>query len=67
MHADGVRAVVNTCEEYVGPVAQYQHHGIEQLRIPTTDFTHPKLDGRAARRRIHSTPCEGWQHSLHSL
>ena len=44
MHADGVRAVVNTCEEYEGPVAQYQHHGIEQLRIPTTDFTHPSLE-----------------------
>jgi len=44
MHADGVRAVVNTCEEYEGPVAQYARHGIEQLRIPTTDFTHPKLE-----------------------
>jgi len=43
MHADGVRAVVNTCEEYGGPVDQYARHGIEQLRIPTTDFTHPKL------------------------
>ena len=44
MHADGVRAVVNTCEEYGGPIAQYQRHGIEQLHIPTTDFTHPRLE-----------------------
>jgi atypical dual specificity phosphatase len=44
MHAAGVRAVVNTCEEYAGPVAEYERHGIEQLRIPTTDFTHPRLE-----------------------
>lgn len=44
MHADGVRAVVNTCEEYKGPTAEYERLGIEQLHIPTTDFTHPKLD-----------------------
>ena len=43
MYADGVRAVVNTCEEYEGPIAAYQRYGIEQLRVPTTDFTHPKL------------------------
>lgn len=44
MHAAGVRAVVNTCEEYAGPQNAYAKYGIEQLRIPTTDFTHPKLD-----------------------
>ncbi|NND99338.1 MAG: phosphatase [Pirellulaceae bacterium] len=44
LHGEGVRAVVNTCEEYPGPQIQYDQHGIEQLRIPTTDFTHPKLD-----------------------
>ncbi len=43
MHADGVRAVVNTCEEYEGPIVEYRKFQIEQLRIPTTDFTHPKL------------------------
>lgn len=43
MSAAGVRAVVNTCEEYDGPRVQYERHGIEQLRIPTTDFTHPRL------------------------
>ncbi|QDT04681.1 hypothetical protein K227x_30750 [Rubripirellula lacrimiformis] len=44
MYAAGVRAVVNTCEEYAGPHIQYGRLGIEQLRIPTTDFTHPRLD-----------------------
>lgn len=43
MHDAGVRAVVNTCEEYAGPIDQYNEHGIIQLHIPTTDFTHPKL------------------------
>ena len=43
MHDAGVRAVVNTCEEYPGPQAEYDKFGIEQLRIPTTDFTHPKM------------------------
>lgn len=41
--AAGVAAVVNTCEEYAGPVLQYDRLGIKQLRIPTTDFTHPRL------------------------
>jgi atypical dual specificity phosphatase len=39
----GVRAVVNTCEEYAGPESEYRRLGIEQFRMPTTDFTHPKL------------------------
>ena len=40
----GVTGVVNTCQEYAGPVAQYQEAGIEQLRVPTIDFTHPTLE-----------------------
>ncbi len=43
MYAAGVRAVVNTCEEYKGPHVEYLRLGIEQLWIPTTDFTHPRL------------------------
>lgn len=39
----GVTAVVNTCEEYGGPVEAYRQYGIRQLRIPTIDFTHPAL------------------------
>ena len=40
----GIGGVVNTCEEYEGPVEQYRKFGIEQLWIPTTDFTHPRLE-----------------------
>lgn len=43
MASEGVGAVVNTCEEYGGPVDQYTEHDIRQLRIPTVDFTHPSL------------------------
>jgi atypical dual specificity phosphatase len=44
MAKEGVRAVVNTCEEYSGPVAEYEAHQIEQMRMPTVDFTHPSFD-----------------------
>ncbi len=43
LYDEGVRGVVNTCEEYAGPKTLYTQIGIEQLRIPTTDFTHPRL------------------------
>lgn len=39
----GVGAVVNTCDEYAGPLKAYRDAGIEQLRIPTVDFTSPSL------------------------
>lgn len=42
--AAGVRAVVNTCEEYPGPVDLYREYEIEQYRMPTVDFTHPLLE-----------------------
>ena len=42
LYTEGVRGVVNTCEEYHGPSLHYEAAGIEQLRIPTTDFTHPR-------------------------
>jgi len=44
LHDLGVRAVVNTCEEYGGPVEAYSSRGIEQHRVPTVDFTPPSLD-----------------------
>ena len=44
MAGEGVTCVVNTCEEYEGPVQEYQQHGIEQLRVPTVDFTHPTME-----------------------
>jgi atypical dual specificity phosphatase len=43
LHAEGVRAVVNTCEEYAGPEEAYRELGITQLRIPTVDFRPPSL------------------------
>lgn len=44
LHREGVTAVVNTCQEYLGPIQEYQRYGIEQLHVPTTDFTPPKLE-----------------------
>ncbi len=44
MQRAGIGAVVNTCEEYGGPVQAYRRAGIEQLRVPTIDFTPPSLD-----------------------
>lgn len=44
LHAAGVRGVVNTCLEYKGPVSEYSQFDIEQLYIPTVDFTEPKLE-----------------------
>jgi atypical dual specificity phosphatase len=41
---ENVKAVVNTCEEYNGPVNQYQEFGIDQFRMPTIDFTHPAYE-----------------------
>lgn len=40
----GVTGIVNMCEEFRGPVEQYEALGIEQLWLPTTDFHHPTSD-----------------------
>ena len=37
----GVRAVINACEEYRGPIARYREHGIEQLHLPMLDYAEP--------------------------
>ncbi|MCC6508438.1 MAG: dual specificity protein phosphatase family protein [Pirellulaceae bacterium] len=37
----GVTGVVNMCEEYHGPIREYERLGIEQLHLPTVDFNHP--------------------------
>jgi len=39
----GIKAVVNTCQEYAGPVQVYAEHSIEQLYLPTVDFVPPSL------------------------
>ncbi len=44
LKSEGVTGVVNTCAEYGGPVRSYQEAAIEQLHLPTIDFTPPKLD-----------------------
>src|SRR4051794_24321285 len=44
LKALGIGAVVNTCDEYAGPVAAYAATGIEQCCIPTVDFTAPTLE-----------------------
>jgi len=40
---EGITAVINTCREYRGPVEAYKNAGIEELYLPTIDFTPPKL------------------------
>ena len=37
----GVKGVINTCEEYRGPVRAYRSHSIDQLRIPVVDYCSP--------------------------
>lgn len=39
----GVKAIVNTCEEFPGHTQLYQELGIVQYHMPTIDFTHPTL------------------------
>ena len=40
----GVRHVINMCDEYGGPWRSYRRFGIEQLRLPTPDYTPPTLE-----------------------
>ncbi|WP_234824133.1 phosphatidylglycerophosphatase and protein-tyrosine phosphatase 1 family protein [Bremerella cremea] len=42
--ASGIAAVINTCQEYEGPLDIYEEHGIEQLYLPTIDFTPPSVE-----------------------
>lgn len=39
----GVKAIVNTCEEFPGHLDLYEKFGIEQFWMPTVDFRPPKL------------------------
>jgi atypical dual specificity phosphatase len=39
----GVRGVINMCQEYRGPMSEYERLGIEQLWLPTVDFNPPSL------------------------
>jgi len=40
----GITAVVNLCDEYAGPIAQYKKNDIQQLYVPTVDHTEPAFD-----------------------
>ena len=40
----GVRAVINMCDEYRGPVEAYSREGIKQLWLPTVDHFEPSLE-----------------------
>jgi len=44
MYQMGIRAVVNLCDEYEGPVEEYKKKGILQLRLPTVDHFEPSLE-----------------------
>ena len=44
LYALGIRAVVNTCDEFQGPQSTYRACGIVQLQVPTIDFTVPSLE-----------------------
>jgi len=43
LKSEGVQAVVNTCDEYKGPITAYDKHDIKQLWIPVVDFTSPSV------------------------
>jgi len=38
-----IRGTVNLCEEYRGPIKQYQNLGVTQLYLPTPDHFEPSL------------------------
>jgi len=42
LYKEGVRSVINTCEEYKGPLKTYEKYGITQLWKPCVDFTEPR-------------------------
>jgi atypical dual specificity phosphatase len=61
-----IRGVVNTCAEYAGPLDAYARAGIEQLHIPTVDFTPPTLeDCQRAVAFIEAQHAEGRKVYLH--
>ena len=43
LNAHNVRAVINMCEEYRGPLQRYANLGIQELYLPTTDHFEPTV------------------------
>lgn len=44
LHDLGIKYVINMCAEYSGPVKEYQKYEIEQLYLPTVDWTAPTFE-----------------------
>ena len=44
LYDEGVRGVVNMCQEFPGPLKRYTKLGIEQLWLPTVDFQPPSIE-----------------------
>ena len=44
LKSEGIGAVINTCQEYRGPLDDYRAAGIDELYLPTIDFTPPRLE-----------------------
>ncbi len=44
LFALGIRGVVNTMDEYNGPLDEYESFGIDQLHLPVIDHFEPSLD-----------------------
>jgi len=40
----GVRAAINLCDEYSGPLSQYRKLGVQQLYLPTVDHFEPSAE-----------------------
>ncbi len=63
---EGIGAVINTCREYNGPVEAYAAAGIEQLHLPTVDFTQPSIEHvRAGVEFIHRNIAAGRKVYVH--
>jgi len=61
-----VRAVINMCDEYNGPVQTYREFGIVQLKLPTIDHTEPELrDIEEAIRFIEEQRSQGGKVYVH--
>ncbi len=43
LQAAGVKGVVNMCDEFEGPVEEYNRRGIKQLRLRTVDHVQPSV------------------------
>ncbi len=41
LHNEGIRAIINMCDEFTGHQSQMRQHNITQLRLPTIDLVCP--------------------------